>query len=69
MVEPVFQRVVDLHPVPEEVLQRLLKLYHERYAEEVAKGLYDKKKPKASKKKAKDDTSPMLFGEEDDGEL
>jgi len=37
-----------------EVLQRLLKLNHERYAEEVAKGLHDKgAKKKTTKKKAK----------------
>ena len=29
-----------------EVLARLLKLNHERYAEEVARGLHNKKKPK-----------------------
>ncbi|PIE68547.1 MAG: TetR family transcriptional regulator [Deltaproteobacteria bacterium] len=50
-----------------EVLQRLLKLNHERYEEEVAQGLHDKKKKKAStprKKKtspAKDDGNMDLF--------
>jgi len=34
-----------------EVLQRLLKLNHERYAEEVRQGLHDKKFPKAAGKK------------------
>lgn len=34
-----------------EVLQRLLKLNHERYAEEVAAGLHDKKKAASGKKK------------------
>ena len=33
-----------------EVLQRLLKLNHERYAEEVEQGLHDKKKKRAKKK-------------------
>ena len=50
--------------------QRLLKLNHERHAEEVAQGLHDKKKPKAKpgKKKAKANTQagPSLFHEEDD---
>ena len=36
-------------PARREVLQRLLKLNHERYAEEVAQGLHDKKKPAAKK--------------------
>lgn len=36
-----------------EVLQRLLKLNHERYAEEVKQGLHDKKKASAKKSKAK----------------
>jgi hypothetical protein len=50
-----------------EVLQRLLKLNHERYEEEVAQGLHDKKKKKTStprKKKtspAKDDGNMDLF--------
>lgn len=50
-----------------EVLQRLLKLNHERYEEEVEQGLHDKKKKKAStprkKKKfpAKDDGNLDLF--------
>lgn len=50
-----------------EVLQRLLKLNHERYEEEVAQGLHDKKKKKSStpcKKKtspAKDDGNMDLF--------
>jgi hypothetical protein len=34
-----------------EVLQRLLQLNHERYAEEVARGLHEKKKPKTAKDK------------------
>ena len=57
-------------PARREVLARLLKLNHERYAEEVAQGLHDQKKPKAkpSKKQAKADTQaePSLFPEEDD---
>jgi hypothetical protein len=37
-----------------EVLARLLKLNHERYAEEVAQGLHDKKgKPKSAGRKGK----------------
>lgn len=35
-----------------EVLDRLLELNHERYAEEVAKGMHDKKKPRAAAKNA-----------------
>ena len=52
-----------------EVLARLLKLNHERYAEEVAQGLHDKKKGKAAKAsrkpKGKASSEPSLFGEED----
>ncbi len=48
-----------------EVLARLLKLNHERYAEEVAQGPHDKKgKPKAAGRKGKKSSSseePMLF--------
>ena len=56
-----------------EVLQRLLKLNHERYAEEVKQGLHKKKgasKKAGPKRKATNMTgnvSPALFdGEEDD---
>ncbi len=51
-------------PARREVLARLLKLNHERYAEEVAQGLHDKKKPakRAAKKKA---PSPSLFDDDD----
>ncbi|MGO9814951.1 MAG: Eco57I restriction-modification methylase domain-containing protein [Isosphaeraceae bacterium] len=54
-------------PARREVLARLLKLNHERYAEEVAKGLHDKKvKLKAPRKsKGKASSEPSLFGEED----
>ena len=52
-----------------EVLARLLKLNHERYAEEVAQGLHDKTKGKAAKaprkSKGKAFSEPSLFGEED----
>jgi hypothetical protein len=52
-----------------EVLARLLKLNHERYAEEVAQGLHDKKKGKAAKtlrkSKGKASSEPSLFGEEE----
>jgi hypothetical protein len=46
-----------------EVLARLLKLNHERYAEEVKQGLHEKKKPKPSKskKKAEPDEGGGLF--------
>jgi hypothetical protein len=48
-----------------EVLQRLLKLNHERYEEEVAEGLHDKKKSSTPSKKktspAKDDGNLDLF--------
>jgi cation transport regulator ChaC len=40
-------------PARREVLARLLKLNHERYAEEVRQGLHDKKKAKAGKSKKK----------------
>jgi hypothetical protein len=58
-----------------EVLGRLLKLNHERYAEEVAKGLHDKKgkgkrsgggKDRRARKKRPDEAS--LFGGDDDEE-
>ncbi len=52
-----------------EVLARLLKLNHERYAVEIAQGLHDKKKVKAAKaprkSKGKASSEPSLFGEED----
>lgn len=52
-----------------EVLARLLKLNHERYAEEVAQGLHDKKKGKAAKaprkSRGKAASEPSLFGEEE----
>ena len=51
-------------PARREVLARLLKLNHERYAEEVKQGLHEKKKPKPSKKKAKADGGMTMFGEE-----
>jgi len=41
-----------------EVLQRLLKLNHERYAEEVKQGLHEKKKPKATKGRKKTAANP-----------
>ena len=61
-------------PARREVLQRLLKLNHERYAEEVKQGLHDKKKSKAKrtgtpKKSKKSQTATrMLFGDDDDEE-
>ncbi len=48
-----------------EVLDRLLLLNHERYAEEVEQGLHDKKKPKGKGKKRggkKDDGGTPLTG-------
>jgi hypothetical protein len=41
-----------------EVLDRLLQLNHQRYAEEVAAGLHDKKKGKSKGKKSPKNTSP-----------
>jgi hypothetical protein len=49
-----------------EVLARLLKLNHERYAEEVKQGLHEKKKPKPSKNKANTASGPNLYQEEED---
>jgi hypothetical protein len=70
-------------PARREVLQRLLKLNHERYAEEVKQGLHDKKKG-AAKKAASSEPElkttnkrstkkaaakgPMLFDEQEDDE-
>jgi hypothetical protein len=51
-----------------EVLGRLLTLNHQRYAEEVAKGLHEKKKPKTTRtsaKKAPSASEPSLFGGEE----
>lgn len=54
-----------------EVLARLLKLNHERYAEEIEQGLHDKKKPTAAKKPRKataksnaEETASLPFGED-----
>lgn len=52
----------------QEVLTRLLKLNHERYAEEVAQGLHEKKKPRRSTKKRgrqskSEPSTPTLFDE------
>jgi hypothetical protein len=57
-------------PVRREVLQRLLKLNHERYAEEVKQGLHGKTKPSpgkaamGSRKKAAAASGPGLFNKE-----
>jgi hypothetical protein len=51
-------------PARREVLVRLLKLNHERYAEEVAQGLHDKKKGKG-RKKADAKQGAELFEEAD----
>jgi len=59
-------------PPNREVLQRLLKLNHERYAEEVKQGLHDKKKGRGSRgerrggkkkgeKKSPKEQGPSLF--------
>ena len=50
-------------PARREVLARLLKLNHERYAEEVRQGLHEKKatKTKAKKAKANTDDASSLF--------
>lgn len=52
-------------PARREVLQRLLKLNHERYEEEVKQGLHDKKKKKkTARRRAKKKTAsnePSLF--------
>ena len=60
-------------PARREVLARLLKLNHERYAEEVKQGLHEKKKPNATKgkkqPKSKSHAGSSLFqNEEDDDE-
>ena len=56
-------------PARREVLARLLKLNHERYAEEVKQGLHEKKKKGGGgrvkgggKKKSKPDEGGGLFG-------
>ncbi len=49
-------------PARREVLARLLKLNHERYAEEVAKGLHEKKKPRNPRKTRKMREGDGLFG-------
>jgi hypothetical protein len=43
-----------------EVLDRLLELNHERYAEEVAAGLHDKKKSTKARKKSSGDAPTLL---------
>jgi methylase of polypeptide subunit release factors len=45
-----------------EVLARLLKLNHERYAEEVAQGLHDKKKAKGKRRGTEAEAGGGLFG-------
>ena len=58
-------------PARREVLQRLLKLNHERYAEEEKQGLHEKKKPKKpssgrGRKSSASTEGPTLFGNDDD---
>ncbi len=55
-VEKVEWRYTISEAARQEVLKRLLKLNHEIYAQEVAAGLHDKKKPKKAKVEADDDT-------------
>lgn len=52
-------------PARREALARLLKLNHERYAEEVAQGLQGKAAKAPRKSKGKAASGPSLFGEED----
>ena len=52
-----------------EVLDRLLALNHERYAEEMAQGLHNKKKKKGKKTKAKKATPPKEASPEDQMKL
>lgn len=49
-----------------EVLARLLKLNHERYAEEVQQGLHEKKRLKATKGQKQPQAEPSLFQNEED---
>lgn len=57
-----------IHPeARKEVLKRLLQLNHERYAEEVAAGLHDKKKP--AKKEGKEKKGKKKTEDEDDGRI
>ncbi len=64
-------RLTISEPARREVLQRLLKLNHERYAEEVKQGLHNKKR-KGTKSKGRGRKtkaargSPTLFGDENE---
>ncbi len=61
-------RYTICEPARRDVLARLLKLNHERYAEEVKQGLHEKKKPnetKGNKKAEAADTGRTLYGEDD----
>jgi hypothetical protein len=51
-------------PARREVLARLLKLNHERYAEEVRRGLHEKKKPKAGRSKVNKPESSSVSSEQ-----
>ena len=53
-------------PARREVLAHLLKLNHERYAEEVQQGLHEKKGRGKKKGQANTDSGPSLFHEEED---
>jgi hypothetical protein len=66
------QRFTISEAARREVLQRLLKLNHDRYAEEVKQGLHDKKgkakKTNTTKGKKPVSSGPSLFGDDDDDE-
>jgi hypothetical protein len=55
--------------VRREVLDRLLELNHQRYTEEVAQGLHDKKKAKGKGQKAKGKTSKQKDSQTGDGQM
>jgi len=60
------QRYTIGDPARREVLSRLLQLNHERYAEEVAQGLHEKKKGKGKAKGKKANDQPTLGVLEDE---
>lgn len=51
-------------PARREVLQRLLRLNHERYAEEVKQGLHGKKVSSSKRTRAVSDVAPPFFDRE-----
>ena len=54
-------RYTIIEPARREVLARLLKLNHERYAEEKRRGLHEPKKVAKAKGRTKPETSGSLF--------